>query len=211
MGKLKNEYKAVAAFLKSIKRYLLAAALLFIAAAVISHFVVSAMIAEDSGLVNEIMSEMESLFTESKDIIDESGDIDPIKLFFNNFLASVFSTALGAIPFVFLPVLPLITNAALMGALSAVIDSMGYNVFSLIMAAVVPHGIFELPALIISLALGLVICREITATLLRHKNRPLTVLFTETVRVLVLAVVPLLAIAAFIETYITPLLIALVY
>lgn len=210
MDKLKTEYGLAAAFLKRISLYLLTAALLFTAVAVASHFVVFAMIEEDSGVIAEVMAEMETLFTESKDIIDESGNINPLKLFFNNFLATMLSVALGIVPFIFLPLVALFTNAALMGALSAVIQGMGMNVFSLIMAAVVPHGIFELPALIIGLSLGLCLCKEITATLFHRGKLPLTLLIEETVRVLVLTVVPLLAIAAFVESYITPLLITFV-
>ncbi|MBP0981375.1 MAG: stage II sporulation protein M [Oscillospiraceae bacterium] len=210
MERLKIEYAEAAAFIKSIKWTLLITALLFFAIAIGSHFAFWAAIEANPDTVNEIMSELESLFLESKDIVNDEGDIHPVKLFFNNVIASVFSTALGFIPFLFIPALALFTNAALMGAMTSLLKYMQLDVFLHLLVAVVPHGIFEIPALIISLACGFLLCKELTAKCFHRNRREIIPLIGELARVLVLIVVPLLALAAIIETYITPLFITLI-
>lgn len=207
MEKLKGEYKETSVFFKNLKWYILIASLIFLAVAIGSHFAISALIAKNPETADNIFAQIESLFTESKDIMTESGDINPIKLFFNNVTASVFSAMLGFIPFLFIPITSLFTNAALMGAITALLQASDVNVFLYFTAAVAPHGIFEIPALIISLALGFMLCKEITAKLFRRGKFTLFELIGESARVIILIVVPLLAIAAVIESYITPLFI----
>ena len=77
-------------------------------------------------------------------------------------------------------------------------------------AALLPHGIFELPALILAAALGLFLCRQMTRRC-RHDETalPLPVCLTQIARVFLLLIAPLLAVAAVMEAYVTPLLIGL--
>ena len=97
-----------------------------------------------------------------------------------------------------------------MGAMTSLLKYMQLDVFLHILVAVAPHGIFEIPALIISLACGFLLCKELTPKCLHRNRRAIIPLIGELARGLGLIVVPLLAIAAVIETYITPLFITLI-
>jgi stage II sporulation protein M len=77
------------------------------------------------------------------------------------------------------------------------------------LAGILPHGIFELPALVIALALGVSLCSHVT-DFVRHNQKGVMVpLMLQTLRVLLLRVLPLLIVAAVMEAYVTPLVLAL--
>ena len=112
-------------------------------------------------------------------------------LFFNNVTASLLAMLYGLIPFV-----PLYQH-----------HGIGLGVYFI---GILPHGIFELPALILSCALGLLICRTGTEKLRKRSD----VFFLRRVldcnRVFLSFVAPLLLVAALVEAYITPALLKLV-
>ena len=131
-------------------------------------------------------------------------------LFFNNITASLLSMLYGLIPFLPLSALALGTNALMLGAFAAIYQQQGIGL-GVYVLGVLPHGIFELSALILSCALGLLICRTGTDRLRRTKEAvPLWPRLQDCLRVFLFGVVPLLAAAALIEAYITPVLLALV-
>ena len=70
-------------------------------------------------------------------------------LFFNNVTASLLSMLYGLIPFVPLSALALGTNALLLGAFAALYQHHGIGL-GVYFIGILPHGIFELPALILS-------------------------------------------------------------
>ena len=79
------------------------------------------------------------------------------------------------------------------------------------LVGILPHGVFELTALILACTLGLLISRTGTDRLRRKKEAvPLWPRLQACLRVFLFAVVPLLALAALIEAYITPVLLQLV-
>ena len=79
------------------------------------------------------------------------------------------------------------------------------------LVGILPHGVFELTALILACTLGLLICRTGTDRLRRKKEAvPLWPRLQDCLRVFLFAVVPLLALAALVEAYVTPVLLALV-
>lgn len=90
-------------------------------------------------------------------IIRDDGSFSALALFGNNLRAMVMTVLYGFIPFLYLPALSLGLNAALIGMLAALIDGQ----WLLLLAGLVPHGIFEVPALLLSLAAGLCLCRNI--------------------------------------------------
>ena len=75
---------------------------------------------------------------------------------------------------------------------------------------VLPHGIFELSALILSCALGLLLCRTGTERILKKSDTPFFRRVLDCIRVFLTFSVPLLLVAALIETYVTPALLNLV-
>lgn len=125
-----------------------------------------------------------------------------IKIFLNNYLSTLLTLLLGLL-FCIGPVLFLLINGFSMGNLVAFASSkVGIYKIGL---AIVPHGIFEVPAVLIASSYGLwwgvknyrrVRCRDyFRGDFALPLNRYINV------------VIPLLLIAAFVEAYITPFII----
>ena len=132
-----------------------------------------------------------------------------VTLFFNNVTASLLAMLYGLIPFVPLSALALGTNALLLGAFAALYQHHGIGL-SVYFIGILPHGIFELPALILSCALGLLICRTGTEKLRKRSDVSFLRRVLDCNRVFLSFVAPLLLVAALVEAYITPALLKLV-
>jgi stage II sporulation protein M len=96
-------------------------------------------------------------------------------------------------------------NIGVVGGVYALIELLGMNPNPLFFAGVLPHGIFEIPALVIGSAIvlymGAVIVTPQTG---KSLGEVMIELFADWVKIFLGVVVPLLAIAAIIEAYITP-------
>ena len=138
-------------------------------------------------------------------IVQEDGSFNVLALFTNNLRAMVLGILYGFIPFLYLPALALGVNAAILGMLASLIDGQ----WLLLAAGILPHGIFELPALCLSLAAGLCLCKNINAYIRKNEKGIMKPLLLNILRVTVLLVLPLLVIAAVMETYVTPALMQL--
>ena len=138
-------------------------------------------------------------------VIDEAGEMSVFALLLNNWRAMLVSAAYGFVPFLFLPLLSLMVNGALMGLLAALMVSDGASLLAFL-AGIVPHGIFEIPALLLSIACGVYLCRNMCRVVVSSPDRiPLLELLEDLLRVIVLVIAPLTAAAAFVECYVTPL------
>ena len=133
-------------------------------------------------------------------IVQEDGSFNMLALFANNLRAMVLGILYGFIPFLYLPALALGVNAAILGMLASLIDGQ----WLLLAAGILPHGIFELPALFLSLAAGLCLCKNINAYIRKNEKGIMKPLLLNILRVTVLLVLPLLVIAAIMESYVTP-------
>lgn len=133
-----------------------------------------------------------------------------VTLFANNVVASALSMLYGVIPFLYLSAISLGTNALLIGAFGALCQQNGFGLFRYFVG-IAPHGIFELPALVIACALGLLLCKTGTARL-RRRGEACRFLprLRDCFRAFLILVLPLLLLAALTETYLTPLLLNLV-
>lgn len=134
--------------------------------------------------------------------------LSALMLLGNNLRASIACILYGFVPFLFLPALSLGVNAGLLGLLAAFYLQNDISLWYYL-AGILPHGIFELPALVIALALGVSLCSHVT-DFVRHNQKGVMVpLMLQTLRVLLLRVLPLLIVAAVMEAYVTPLVLAL--
>ena len=79
----------------------------------------------------------------------------------------------------------------------------GANVLSYLMA-ILPHGIFEIPALLLGISMGILLCRELTRKILGTNKMPVLERIKGIINTFVVLVVPLLIVAALIESFITP-------
>lgn len=133
-------------------------------------------------------------------IVRDDGSFSALALFGNNLRAMVLSTLYGFIPFLYLPALSMGVNAILLGMVASSVNGQ----WLLLAAGILPHGIFELPALCLSLAAGLCLCQNINRYIRKNEKGVMTPLLLNILRVTGLVVVPLLVIAAIMESYVTP-------
>jgi len=138
----------------------------------------------------------EKLFELIKEVLEKISVMDKKELvfyiFLNNFQSSFLSMVFGIFFGVF-PALALIFNGYLLGFVASnTVNSEGIFV----LWRLLPHGIFELPAIFISLGLGLKL-----GTFIFKKNIKKTFknYFLNSLRIFLFVVVPLLILAAVIE------------
>ncbi len=124
-------------------------------------------------------------------------------IFLKNVSAMLLSFVLSPI-LCLVPVLTLVVNGWLLGFVSAVI--VPQESFWYVLAGVLPHGVFELPAIIMAQAAALSFSSILIIALFVKGKRALIVpRFKQSLKFLLLAGALLIP-AAIIETYITPLL-----
>ena len=133
---------------------------------------------------------------ENSGIVQEDGSFSVLSLLGSNVRAMVLSTLYGFIPFLYLPALSLGLNAAIIGMLAAMMQER----WLLFAAGILPHGIFELPAL----AAGLCLCQNINHYIRKNEKGVMKPLMLNLLRVICLLVLPLLVVAAVMECYVTP-------
>lgn len=134
----------------------------------------------------------------------ENGSISALALFFNNIEVSAFIMLYGLIPFVQLTALALGVNAMFLGVMAAWYAAEGVSPLAYF-AALLPHGIFELPALFLAFGTGLYICGQLTRRCRKDPDAcSLWMCLTLASRMLLSVLVPMLAAAAVIEAYVTP-------
>ena len=160
-------------------------------------------------LAPEVVTQVMEAFMEmvlEAGVVDEAGNLSPFALLLNNWRAMLVTICYGFLPFIYLPVLTLVSNGFLIGLMAAYYHFAGLPL-SLYLAALLPHGIFELAALVLAAACGVYLCRNIGRLVTNSpKKIPAVELLTDLLRVLVMVIAPLTAAAAFIESYITPVI-----
>jgi stage II sporulation protein M len=172
-------------YIKNSRNFIYAAIIIFFIFTVIGFFVPA-----PESITNYIMNFIEELLEKTSGLSLEQlmGFI-----FFNNLKGSFFGMIFGIFFGVF-SVISLIANGYLLGFVSSI--TVAENGF-FVLWRLIPHGVFELPALFISLGLGLrlgsFIFQEKKIDFLK-KN------ILNSLRVFLFIIVPLLVIAAIIET-----------
>jgi len=154
-----------------------------------------------------------SLFTEDAGAFSELAELlAPLPqsalfgvILINNAFALVISFVLSPI-FCLVPILALTVNGWLLTVVATEViqeESVGF-----LLAGLLPHGIFEIPALILGQAAALSFGAMVAVALFKKERRNLLMpSFKQNMRYLMVALV-LLVPAAIIETYITPLLLS---
>ncbi len=136
--------------------------------------------------------------------LEVNGQISAWRLLLNNLMASGLMVILGLVPFLFLPLIAMAENAFLIGVMFAGAGLMGVN-WSDLALGLIPHGVFELPAVFLSVGLGAWLCGESVKKILgRNKERTYFFMLAEVSRFFVLVIIPLLIAAALVEAYVTP-------
>lgn len=176
----------------------------FIACCMIGYFAMSS----NTKLAEELVGEFADMI-KNNGIMDDQGNISAIGLFINNFRATGMAVLMGFIPFLFLPAFVIFVNGMLSGATFAFMGTTGKNVLLCIAAGILPHGIFEIPAVCLGITLGFLVCRFICSKIL-DKGRLNSIkageFFAGVAKVFFFVATPLLVIAAIVEANVTPLI-----
>jgi len=126
-------------------------------------------------------------------------------LFMNNARAVLLIFLAGLASFSVLGVLIYMINISLIGGLFGLFELLGVPALPLFIAGVLPHGIFEIPALMIGSAAMLYFGASlVTPQLGKSMGEVIIELLADWMKIFLGLVIPLLAIAAVIETYVTP-------
>jgi stage II sporulation protein M len=139
------------------------------------------------------------------DVSSLKGKITAPFLFLNNTRAVILIFFAGLFSFSVLGVLLYMVNIGLLGGVFALLQLLGLHPWSIFLAGVVPHGIFEIPALMIGSAVALYIGASIvTPQTGKSMGEVILELIADWLKIFLGVVVPLLAVAALIEAYVTP-------
>jgi stage II sporulation protein M len=128
-----------------------------------------------------------------------------VKLFFNNLQACIL-LFLGGATFGILTIFIMSINGILIGAIMEIVHKDHTPLF--VAAALLPHGIFEIPAFIISGALGILLAQSLIAEW--YGGGDSAIAAYSQARLFLAVVLPLVVIAACVEAFITPVVIHLV-
>ncbi|MGB2842010.1 MAG: stage II sporulation protein M [Halobacteriota archaeon] len=179
---------SLSAYLHSLRFYILFVSVLFVGSIVLGYM----------GFQSELFSEPMEWIQELSENIKDSTQEYPSWLIFLAFFAVIFlnnafacflDIILGPLIGIF-PMFSAFINGGLLGWFA---QKEGLIVF----LAIVPHGIFELPAFLLSAAIGLRLGREV---LKRKSERHLKKELGGGLKVFVILILPLLLIAALIES-----------
>ena len=126
-------------------------------------------------------------------------------LFWHNLQAELVIFLLGIFSFGVLSILGFIANFALIGAVLGALPSMGISPWLVFVSGILPHGILELPSVILlsaaALHMGL---RLVTPEESRSIGETLIVTIADVFQLLLAVCIPLLILAALIEANLTP-------
>lgn len=181
---LKKEYKESWRYIKESKNFIYVAIGIFVAFFILAFFV-----HPSEALLNYIFEFIQKLLEKTQGM--SSGELIGF-IFLNNLQSSFFGMILGVVLGVF-PALALIANGYILGFVSSLTVA-EYGVLSL--WRLLPHGIFELPAIFISLGLGL----KLGSFVFQEKKlESFKEFFWNSFRVFLFIIIPLLIIAGIVE------------
>lgn len=177
----------------------------FILFAIILHFVFLSMPEQ-----TEAYYEMLASYIDDLEIAEEGFDCFT-GILKNNIQAMGIVILYGFVPFIPMSIIPLCVNILALPALSAyyVINGIsGFAVLLTMIVGIVPHGIFEIPAICLAVAAGLNLSRELSNKII-GKDISFKNTVKQTIRIFILYIAPMTVIAALIEAYITPAIMSL--
>jgi len=160
---------------------------------------------ENPALTVKLVEQITKIF-EGTDLLDPSkSNLElAIGLFLNNTRVCILVVATGFIP-IFIPaLLILFMNGAIMGIILGFIQGTGGSAVFSFFTGILPHGLFEIPAILLSGALAFFLSKRVLKTW--SKGDPFVPHFFNTLKTIGLIMIPLLFLAGFIEAFITPMI-----
>jgi len=183
-------------YLKSSWKYIIIVSCIFIIS-LIAGMLVSL---QDIGLPENYLDMLKNSFGWIK-------TLSPIEImlviFLNNAVKSLFAIVLGA-GFGIIPILFVGGNGIIMGLIANQVSKEEGTLF--VLAALVPHGIIEIPMILISAGLGLRLGFLMYMSL-QGEKKDMRYELLESLKLFKSIIMPLLFVAAMIETFVTPLVV----
>jgi stage II sporulation protein M len=189
--------------MNSEKKYIASLRLPF--ALTLSVFVVAIIAGYTTG--GSIASQILEIMQETFGVIAELHPLILLAIIFLNNAAKSFAALVLGLLLGIPPLLFIIINGAIIGIVAYEISTSYGSLF--ILAALLPHGIFELPAVLLSAAIGIKLGGRVLNRV--KSENGIKTEFRRGLRFFVTRIIPLLIIAAVIEVFVTPLFIYLFY
>ncbi|PWB54394.1 MAG: hypothetical protein C3F06_04365 [Candidatus Methanoperedenaceae archaeon] len=124
-------------------------------------------------------------------------------IFLNNAVKSLFAIVLGA-GFGIIPIIFVGGNGIILGLIANEVSKQQGIIF--VLAALVPHGIIEIPMILISAGLGLRLGYFMYLSL-RGEKKDMRAELAGSLRLYMRVIMPLLFVSAMIETFVTPVIV----
>ena len=166
---------------------------------------ISSSIMESMGDEGDVLSKMDE-HKPTKDIV-KSQFVTSVHIFINNFKVVVFVMIGALLTVYFYPTVAVISNGAVLGLILAAlkIANPEDSTWAGLLTGIVPHGIFEIPAIILSGVVGARLGLAGYRTVFKKEQElPYKIVLLQTGRFFLYILLPLLIIAAFIEMFVTP-------
>lgn len=180
---LKGQYRASWNYIVDSKKYIYFIVALFIIFLFIGYFFPMFFVKEVSDLVSKIVNETEGM-----------GFFELFIYIFHNNLKTSFISIIAGIAFGLFDVFNAIVNSYVIGFVArAASEKIGVSV----LLRLLPHGVFELPSFILSIGLGL---RLGLYLFFKKRGESFFWNLENVLRIFIFVIMPLLLIAAFIET-----------
>jgi uncharacterized membrane protein SpoIIM required for sporulation len=199
--------------LRQLRQPLMVVIGLALVAGIVSYMWVVANVPAYLNLTPDRKNEIRMLVADNLGNLDTLGERLPAPvLFFHNARTTVVFLLLGLVSFGTLGLALFIGNIALVGAVLGAAQLVDYSPLLAFTAGILPHGIFELSAIFLATAAMLKTGAQlVTPQSDKSLGELLLISLADWFRVFVGLVLPMLAIAALIEIYVTPLLIKLAF
>ena len=186
---------------------------LALVAGIVSYMWVVSNVPVYVNLTPDVKDEIRTLVSENLTNLDSLGEKLPAPvLFLHNARTTVVFLLLGLVSFGTLGLTLFIGNIGLVGGVLGAADLVGFSPLLTFAAGILPHGIFELSAIFLATAAMLKVGAQlVTPQPEKSLGETFLLSLADWSRVFVGLVLPLLAIAAVIEIYVTPALIKLAF
>jgi stage II sporulation protein M len=185
-------------------RFFLFSLCLFLLVGVLSHF----FFVSNPVLAREAYTKLTEILSQ-KINLEATGWTLFSQILLNNLRAGALFLLLGLVPFLFIPAIGIAANGMQMGLVSSITLIEGKSVGKVFLFGILPHGILEIPAVLLAGALGLHMSLFILKKIFMPQadSIPFFQTLKKTVLIWMAVVLPLLIAAAFIESFVTPSLI----
>ena len=185
-------------YLHQLRPYILFASVIFTLAVFIGYFVAQNFPEEVMRILEEVKKELGPL-----------GDMTNFELFLIIFEQNVSALLLSIIFGIFLGIIPcfsVFTNGLILGII--IFEMLNEYSWEVLLVGILPHGIIEIPVLIISSAIGIKIGKIVLWKIFKRRGS-IKKEFKQALKFFLYILLPLLFLAALIEAFVTSVLLSL--